>query len=212
MRWFRRPASRDAADAEIDRGLDEVAEVLRASAREAPMPDRAEEIRAAVLDEVEADPRVVPGLVPLAIVAAVLLVALAVGVGGPAVGSFIENLLDDPPAPSLPAVDDTPSRVAPVDGPGRSELIDPSRFAPSQAADPPAANDSGVRTNGVGTRTGDPAAPAASSGPIVVIPTPAVAPTPSPTPDDTFRPGQPWPVPTPPAPVPPIPTPPAPAP
>lgn len=186
MRWLRPTVPHDDTDAAIE----EIEAQLHAAAAEAPPSRRAEEIRASLLDDVGADRSPMPGLAPLALVAGALLLALVIGVGAPAVGSFLGELLDrevEPtedtlvPAPTITDrahVDEVP---IPTDVPiptrevPAAPAVEPANVADDPGDDPPA---------------DPPAAPAAD-------PQPSVAPAADPSPSQ-----RPWPPSGPPSPMP----------
>lgn len=194
MRWLRRPPDDGSADA----SLEEAADLLRAAAHEAPSSPRAEEVRELVLARVAGDERPrVPGLVPVAITALVLLVTLAIGVGAPAVGTFLESVREsatpipswteesDEPQPSPPAADDLDVPLHP--GPSPST---PPTPAPGEPGDPGELGEGGDPGPGV-------TAPATPRPPATPMPSPSDVPVPTPI----VRPsGPPSPLPTPPSP------------
>lgn len=187
MRWLRPTVTHDTPE----EALDDVARSLEAAAHEAPPPRRAETIREALLDDVGADRRAAPGLMPLALAAGVLLLALVVGIGGPAVGSWIGDMLDiSQPAPNGPELNAT-------DEADHDDLREPSRTAaprsPSPAVPSPSASD---LPNG----SSDPS-PAVDDEPPIA-PTPTPTPTPDGPPPHASPDGPPSPMPTPPIGVP----------
>ena len=172
--------------------VDEVESRLRAAAHEAPPSPRAEEIRAALLEGVGADRTPVPRLAPLALVAGALLLALAIGVGGPAIGSFIGTLLDRDPVPSEDALP-LPSSTERIDVDGLPMPTDaaiPTREVPGSPAVEPAGLGGDDREDSRSAPP-DPASPPPSAAPSE-----AAAPSPSPGPWPPRDP--PRPVPTPP--------------
>lgn len=172
--------------------VDEVESRLRAAAHEAPPSPRAEEIRAALLEDVGADRPLLPGFAPLALAAGALLLALAIGVGAPAIGSFIGTLLDRGPAPSEDALP-LPSSTerTDVDGlPMRTDAPIPTREVPASPSVEPAGAGGDDRDDS-GSVPADRASPQPSAAPTDA---PISSPSPSPWP-----PGDPpRPVPTPP--------------
>jgi hypothetical protein len=168
-----------------DPSVDDVARSLQAAASDAPMSPRAPVIRAAVLDEVDR-PR--PGKFAPAMlaVAAVVMLAVLVGVGAPAVGSLLNGIR---PAPAPSAVDapaEMPAKgLGSVDGKAEATETAPASASPSVE-------------------------PSTSPAPAVAEPTAPAMPTPSPSPTESPQPGHvPIVLPTPPIPIP-IPTLPAP--
>lgn len=172
--------------------VDEVEARLRAAAHDAPPSPRAEEIRAALLEHVGANRMPVPGLAPLALVAGALLLALAVGVGAPAIGSFIGTLLDRGPVPSEDALP-PPSSTERIDAEGLPMPTDapiPTREVPASPSVEPAGVGGDDRENS-GSAPPDPA-----SAPPSAAPSEAPVPSPSPSPWPPADP--PRPIPTPP--------------
>lgn len=187
MRWLRPTVPRDVAD----EGVEEVEALLFAAGADAPPSAREARIRADLLDALADERAPMPGLAPLALVAGALLLALAIGVGAPAVGSFISTLLDRVPAPSVEVLPDpsVPDAADVVEVPMPSDLPLPTREVPASPAV---------------VVPGDAVAPAGDA-PSVATPAPqpaAPAPppwTPTPSPDAWSPGGPPIPVPTPPA-------------
>ena len=189
MRWLRPTVPRDVAN----EGVEEVEALLLVAGADAPPSGREAQIRTGLLDAVTDERASVSGLAPVALVAGVLLLALAIGVGAPAVGSFIGTLLERAPGPTEEVVPDPdpsmPDAADVVEVPMPSDLPLPTREVPASA---PA------------VAPGDAAAPAGDA-PSVATPAPqpaAPAPppwTPTPSPE-TWSPGEPpVPIPTPPA-------------
>jgi hypothetical protein len=195
MRWLRPPRDDGSADASVD----ETADLLRAAVHEAPPSPRAEEMRDRVLARVAEERRPVPGLVPVAIVAAVLLVTLAIGVGAPAVGTFFESVRES--ATPIPSVSE--ESQGPRSSPSATDDLDAPmhpRPTPSSPATP---------VPGIPGESPGPGATAPATPRPVATPTPTPSDVPVPTP--IFRPsGPPSPLPTPPSPSIPPPTIPAP--
>ena len=189
MRWLRPTVPHDDADTAIE----EVEAQLHAAALEAPPSGRAEEIRASLLEDVGADRVPMPGLAPLALAAGALLLALVIGVGAPAVGSFLGELLDRGAEPTedgllpAPSTTDRPD----VDGvPLPTDVPIPTREVPSPTSDPAdVADDPDDPDGGDGPPTTHPANPQPSAAP------PA---NPSPSPGPWPPGGPPSPMPTPP--------------
>jgi hypothetical protein len=164
MRWLRPTVSHETPEEAIE----DVVRVLEAAAHEAPPSRRAEAIRQQILEEVGADRRSVPGLVPLAIAASVLVLGLLVGVGGPAVGSWLGDQLHRLP-PSVDGVNDngTDDDSASPSVPQLPQHEDPT--APTRGESP-----SDAPSSPDATESGEPSpAPGSTS-----------APAPMPTPDD----------------------------
>jgi hypothetical protein len=186
MRWLRPTVPDDERDEQIE----EIAASLETAALEAPPSRRAEEIRSAVLEGAGADRMPMPGFAPLALAAGALLLALAIGIGAPAVTSFIGTLLDRnsepsevlPPGPSAPENADRDGLPMPSDPAIPTREVPATPIAPSDSvADP-----------------GAPAGPADSAPPLPAAPPASATPTPTP---DPWPPGNPprIPLPTPPA-------------
>ncbi|HVM23766.1 MAG TPA: hypothetical protein VM253_00030 [Candidatus Limnocylindrales bacterium] len=188
MRWLRPTVSHHTPEEAID----DVARVLEAAAHEAPPPRRAEEIRQALLDDMGTGRWAVPGLVPLALAGGVLLLALLVGVGGPAVGSWVVDQLDRTPAspdaagpdgtadPSVPQLPLNEDPAMPTRGELPSEAATPSPSAapasgvaePSPATAPSTAPAGPAAPDPTPDDDGTPAPPAPSVGPPSPMPTP----------------------------------------
>jgi hypothetical protein len=196
MRWLRPTVPHDTPEEAVD----DILRALEAAAHEAPPSQRAEAIRQQLLDDVGADRRSLPGLVPLAIAASVLVLGLLVSLGAPAVGSWLGEQLDRTP-PTEDAVDGahhdgehtSPSVHA---LPQHEDPEAPSRGAlPSDAASPAASPAGGVPAGGVPEPSPVPGATEAPVDPAVPSPPEdddAVSPPPFGTP------GPPSPIPTPP--------------
>jgi hypothetical protein len=189
MKWLR-PSDID------DASLAEVAGTLEAAVAAAPPSPHAAAIRGELLASLDAGRRPVPLLGPLAIVAVVLL-AVAIFIGAPAVGSFLERLDDLPPAPvptALPAPFPTPTQAA-------SPPVEPSSSAPAAEDGSPSPEATSIAASpdpGFPVDPGDPpVVPAATAAPdeqrepaeLLPQPTPtptaaeAVDPTATPTPE-----------------------------
>lgn len=194
MRWLRPTVSHEDSEAQVD----EIVAVLEAAAAEAPPSHRGDEIRAAVLEEVGSSATSAPGLAPLALAAGALLLALAIGIGAPVVGSLIGTLLERGEGPSdvIPP-DAGPSESPEHDGvPMPSDPAIPTRELPEPSADP--GSEAVVEPLEGAVPTPAPPVPQPAAAPTV-----GAAPTPTPSP-------VPWPPGQPPVPVPvPVPTPPA---
>ncbi|HSK92760.1 MAG TPA: hypothetical protein VLA76_01730 [Candidatus Angelobacter sp.] len=175
----------------LNGALDEVSAVLESAAAEAPPSRRFEDIRARVLEEVGRDRPTLPALMPLALAASALLLALVIGVGAPVVGSFISTLLDrapvpDPDTPTLPSLPEAETPVLEVPMPSDGAI--PTREVPPSPS--PADGDDDDRGS-----SGPPATHPANPQPSAAPPA-----DPSPTPDEPWPPGDPPVViPTPPA-------------
>lgn len=188
MRWLRPTVPHDDADAVIQ----EVEAQIQAAAAEAPPSRREEEIRASLLEEVGADRMPIPGLAPLALVAGALLLALVIGLGAPAVGSFLGELLDRGPEPTEDGVLPVPSitdRAEVDDVPIPTDLPIPTRDVPTPASEPVDVADDPDDVDGGGPPATYPADPQPSMAP-------PAEPLPSPEPWPPG--GPPSPMPTPP--------------
>lgn len=189
MRWLRPTVPHDTPE----EALDDVARSLEAAAHEAPPSRRAETLREALLDDVGVDRHVAPGLVPLALAAGVLLLALVVGIGGPAVGSWIGDMLDvSQPAPSGPELNAT-------DEPDHDDLREPSRTASPRWSPPAVPSPS---ASGAPNGSSDPSPAGGDEPPVAPTPTPTPTPTPDGPPPHASPDGPPSPMPTPPIGVP----------
>lgn len=190
MRWLRPTVPHDDADAAID----EVEAQLNSAAAEAPPSRREEEIRASLLEEVGADRMPMPGLAPLALVAGALLLALVIGVGAPAVGSFLGELLDrgaEPtedgllPVPSITDRADVDDIPLPTDVPIPTREVPPPTSEPADVADDP--DDGPPATHPASPQPS--AAPPANPSPSPAPWPPGGPPSPMPTPPPTAPPG-----------------------
>ena len=124
MNWLRRTNQRSIDNPEA---LEPIVRALDAAAHEVPPSPRADAIRTGLLEGLEAGSRVPGAWAGLALAAAVLVLAILIGVGGPAIGSFIGDLLDRS-APSLP--------VPPDASPNPDDAIDRFDGAPDERRTP----------------------------------------------------------------------------
>lgn len=207
MRWLRRTTP-PTPRGRVAGSIEEVEALLRSAAAEVPPSRRAEEIRAAVLEDVASERgHAVPGLAPLALAFGALLLALAIGVGAPVVGSFIGTLLEriEPgPSDEMPSLPTLPSPS--IDDAAEVPDLPMPTDLPTPTRDVPAAGPSSVPA-GPGSAGGSAGGAGDEGAPIIAPTTPQPAPpagppvpTPTPTPTpEAWRPGEPpVPVPTPP--------------
>ncbi|HEX2884041.1 MAG TPA: hypothetical protein VHQ42_05650 [Candidatus Limnocylindria bacterium] len=171
MTWFRGRGAEPTPES-----LEALERELELAAAEAPPSPRVDQTRVrllASLEEADGGGRPVPGAVLAAVV--VLLLALVVAVGAPAVGSYLEDVFDETsPAPVVPSPSqDSTSRDGAEDLARVPRVrTDAPAPSPSAVADAPAV---GRSSESGGSVTG-------AARPVGATPVPTPVPPPTPTP------------------------------
>jgi hypothetical protein len=151
---------------------------LELAAAEAPPSPRVDQVRMHLLASLDGEAgagggRPVQGAVLAAVV--VLLLAIAVAVGAPAVGSYLEGVFDDAsPAPVVPSPSQDPT--------SRGESEDLARVPRVRTEAPEPTPPAGLSAPGVGGSSESGGSVTAPTRPVAATPMPTPVPPPTPTP------------------------------